>query len=106
MSSIRSEATSLLSHGQSMTARMRRRPLVSWVYSTVYPFDAHIASVWFATQFILWRAKPGAIIVLHDAGACGERTVKTLSSVLPRLRRRCYRIVNLSGLVATANAAS
>ena len=66
---------------------------------SVYPLDAQIPSTTIARSVLLWRARPGAIIVLHDVGARGLRTAKTLSEVLPELERRGYRVVTLSELV-------
>ncbi|MBW2272119.1 MAG: polysaccharide deacetylase family protein [Deltaproteobacteria bacterium] len=66
---------------------------------SIYPLDAHIPSTAFARNLLLWRAQPGAIIVLHDVGKRGLRTADTLSRVLPELTRRGYRVVTLSELV-------
>ncbi len=66
---------------------------------SVYPFDPQIPSSWFSTHYILHNVKPGSIIILHDRGGRGERTVKTLSVVLPELQRRGYQVVTLSELV-------
>jgi peptidoglycan-N-acetylglucosamine deacetylase len=66
---------------------------------SVYPWDATIPSSAFASWHILRNVRPGAIIVLHDAGSRGRRTLNTLSTVLPELRRRGYRVVTLSELV-------
>jgi peptidoglycan/xylan/chitin deacetylase (PgdA/CDA1 family) len=68
---------------------------------SIYPLDSHIPSSWFASRYILWQAKPGSVIVLHDNGARGERTYKTLSIVLPELVERGYSICTLSKLVAS-----
>ena len=67
---------------------------------SVYPFDAAIPSASVAARFVLRHARPGAVIVLHDGGVRGERTVRALREVLPELRRRGYRVVSLSELVA------
>jgi peptidoglycan/xylan/chitin deacetylase (PgdA/CDA1 family) len=67
---------------------------------SVYPFDTTIPSVAFAARHIMWHARPGAVVVLHDGGSRGRRTAKVLSEVLPELRRRGYRVVSLSELVA------
>jgi peptidoglycan-N-acetylglucosamine deacetylase len=69
---------------------------------SVYPFDATIPSVPWAARYILRNAKPGAIVVLHDGGSRGQRTVRILAEVLPELRRRGYRVVSLSELAAGA----
>lgn len=66
---------------------------------SIYPFDSHIPSTWFASRYILWRARPGSVIVLHDCGPRGERTYETLSSVIPELIERGYKIRTLSELV-------
>ncbi|NJL84572.1 MAG: polysaccharide deacetylase family protein [Chloroflexaceae bacterium] len=72
------------------------------VLGSVFPYDTHIPSVWFASRFILARTRPGDILVLHDGGARGDRTAKTLSQILPQLQRRGYEIVSLSTLVDSA----
>ena len=51
-------------------------------------------------SLVLRHARSGDIVVLHDGGARGERTVKTLRAILPELRRRGYRVVSLNELVA------
>jgi len=65
---------------------------------SVYPFDPHVPSVRFATAYILANVRPGAVIVLHEGGGRGRRTVETLRRVLPALRARGYRVVTLSAL--------
>jgi peptidoglycan/xylan/chitin deacetylase (PgdA/CDA1 family) len=65
---------------------------------SIYPFDAQLPSSRLASAFILANARPGAVIVLHDGGARGRRTVATLERVLPELRRRGLRVVSLSEL--------
>jgi peptidoglycan/xylan/chitin deacetylase (PgdA/CDA1 family) len=71
------------------------------VLGSVYPFDSHVPSPWFASHYILWRIRPGSVIVLHDVGPRGERTHETLSNVLPELIERGYRIGTLSELTAS-----
>lgn len=73
---------------------------------SVYPFDAHLPWSAFAQRYILWRVEPGAVIILHDHGARGERTAQTLAAVLPELRARGYRIVSLSELMGLAEQAA
>jgi len=68
---------------------------------SVYPFDANISSLSFAVAFISLNVKPGAIIILHDRGKRGKRTVETLKRVLPKLKRRGYKIVTLTELYQT-----
>lgn len=67
---------------------------------SVYPFDARLRSSWFSAQYVLWNVRSGSVIVLHDYGARGERTVSVLATVLPELDRRGLRVVSLSELVA------
>jgi peptidoglycan/xylan/chitin deacetylase (PgdA/CDA1 family) len=69
---------------------------------SIYPFDATLPSTSFAARYILRNARPGAVVVLHDGGARGQRSAKVLAEVLPALRRRGYRVVSLSELVAAA----
>ena len=66
---------------------------------SVYPLDAHISWSWFARRFILKLTRPGSVIILHDGGARGERTLTTLGKVLPGLIDDGYRLVTLSELV-------
>jgi peptidoglycan/xylan/chitin deacetylase (PgdA/CDA1 family) len=71
---------------------------------SVYPFDPVIRWSWFSRRFILSNTRPGSIIVLHDSGGMGKRTIKTLSKVLPALKKRGLRIVTLSELVDLGQA--
>ncbi len=67
----------------------------------IWPYDTTIPSSTFATQHILANVRPGSIIVLHDygpKGVWGDRTLDTLSQVLPELNRRGYRVVTLTEL--------
>ena len=66
---------------------------------SIYPFDDKVPSSKFASRYVLWRVKPGAIIVLHDNGLRGERTAETLRSILPELKEQGFRITTLSELV-------
>ncbi len=66
---------------------------------SIYPFDAQIPSSRFAAQYIVGRARPGAIIILHDGGERGVRTAAVLRTILPELKRRGLRLVTLTELV-------
>ena len=66
---------------------------------SVYPFDPQIPSARFAARYVLANVRPGSIIVLHDYGTRGERTILALSTILPELRDRGWRVVTLSELV-------
>jgi peptidoglycan/xylan/chitin deacetylase (PgdA/CDA1 family) len=68
------------------------------VLGSVYPLDVAIPSSSFAAKFILWNIKPGAIIILHDRGKRGKRTIQTLKRILPELNRQGYKIVSLAEL--------
>jgi peptidoglycan/xylan/chitin deacetylase (PgdA/CDA1 family) len=76
------------------------------VLGSIYPFDSHIPSSWFASRYIVWRADPGDVIILHDYGARGKRTVETLNYCLPRLKERGYTIVTLGELYTAGQSAS
>lgn len=65
---------------------------------SAFPFDTHVHSSRFATWYVLGNARPGTIIVLHDGGDRGERTVATLEKLLPALQEQGYRVMSLSQL--------
>ena len=88
-------------YSQTMIAIMARQHY-RCALGSVYPYDAAIPSVTWARWHILRNAGPGAIIVLHDGGARGGRTLQVLRSVLPELQRRGFRVVTLSELAAAA----
>ena len=66
---------------------------------SIYPYDGTIASAPYAIWLILRRVEPGSVVVLHDGGARGRRTVAVLEEVLPRLGARGLQVVTLSELV-------
>jgi peptidoglycan/xylan/chitin deacetylase (PgdA/CDA1 family) len=72
------------------------------VLGSVYPLDAALPWASFAARFVRQHARPGAVVVLHDGGGRGKRTAQVLRDVLPELRRRGYRVVSLTELVAAA----
>jgi peptidoglycan/xylan/chitin deacetylase (PgdA/CDA1 family) len=72
---------------------------------SVYPFDPHIRWSWFSRHFILSTVEEGSVVILHDWGSRGRRTVKTLSNLLPELRKRGLRVVTLSELEGLRGAA-
>jgi peptidoglycan/xylan/chitin deacetylase (PgdA/CDA1 family) len=67
---------------------------------SIYPYDAHHPSARLSAAYVLSNIQPGAVIVLHDGGSRGRRTVEVLRRVLPALRARGYRVVSLSELAA------
>ncbi len=68
------------------------------VVGSVYPYDAQLHSVEFATGYILGNAQPGSIIVLHDGCCDREGTVDILRRILPALQKRGYHFATLSEL--------
>ena len=69
------------------------------VLGSTFPYDTHIHSSRFASEFILRTVQPGDIIVLHDGEERGLRTAKTLATVLPELQKRGYKVTTLSELM-------
>lgn len=63
---------------------------------SVYPYDAWVPSTRFSVRYVLRRVEAGSIIVLHDHGGRGRRTAAALTTILPELRRRGFRVVTLS----------
>ena len=72
------------------------------VLGNVYPLDAQFPWSWIARQVILALAEPGDIIILHEGKGRGERTLKTLSAVLPAFRKAGLRVVTLTELESAA----
>jgi len=70
---------------------------------SVYPFDPQIPSSWFIKRHVLRGVQAGSIIVLHDHGARGERTIAVLGAILPELKRRGFHVVTLSELYRGSN---
>ena len=48
---------------------------------------------------VLRGAAPGAIVLMHDGGGDRAQTVTALSRLIPRLRRRHYRLVTVRRLL-------
>jgi peptidoglycan-N-acetylglucosamine deacetylase len=80
-----------------MVATMRRHGY-RCALGSIYPFDPHHAWPAASARVILRAVHPGAIIILHDGGARGERTARVLERVLPELAGRGYRVVTLTEL--------
>lgn len=74
------------------------------VLGSIYPFDAQVPSSQFASRYVLWRVKPGAIILLHDNDDRGERTVETLNIILPELHQQGFQVTTVSELVVSAES--
>lgn len=72
------------------------------VLADVFPWDHWVTSTWLKAAYILYSTRPGSIIVLHDYGERGLRTLETLQCVLPKLSVNGYRVVSLSELARHA----
>jgi peptidoglycan/xylan/chitin deacetylase (PgdA/CDA1 family) len=82
---------------QTMVATMTRQGY-RCALGSVYSYDATIPWVAFSVWYIRRNVRPGAILVLHDGGARGERTIRVLRAVLPYLQSQGFRVVSLSEL--------
>ncbi len=93
------------------------RPGVGWCTPEMqqivakYHYKTVLGSVWpydtlpginseFTTKFIAENIRPGSIIILHDGGQRGDRTVATLQKMLKKLTDEGYQFVTLSELNA------
>jgi peptidoglycan-N-acetylglucosamine deacetylase len=85
-------------YSQSML-RVMQRQRYGCALGSVYPLDAAIPSSAWASSYILRHVRPGAVVILHDGGSRGQRTVRVLAKVLPELRRRGFRVVTLNELL-------
>ena len=65
---------------------------------SVYPLDPHVPWPRVTAAYVLANTVPGAVIVLHEGGERGRRTIRILARVLPSLRAWGYRVVTLSEL--------
>jgi len=70
---------------------------------SIYPYDPQIGLAWYSAKYVLWKTKPGAVIVLHDYQKRGQRTIEALKLILPELAERGYRVVTLTDLVSMQN---
>lgn len=69
------------------------------VLGSIYPYDPQLGAAWFSARYVLLKARPGAIVVLHDHGRRGERTASALEVILPILRQRGYDVTTVSELM-------
>jgi peptidoglycan/xylan/chitin deacetylase (PgdA/CDA1 family) len=69
---------------------------------SVYSYDTTIPWVAYSVWYIRRNIRPGAILVLHDGGGRGERTIRILRAVLPYLQSQGFRVVSLSELAGEA----
>lgn len=73
-------------------------PAIQWSIVTGDPAKAQSADA--IAQAILGRVEPGAVVVAHANGR-GWHTAEALRTVVPELRRRGYRFVTVSELLAS-----
>jgi peptidoglycan-N-acetylglucosamine deacetylase len=81
------------------TLALLRRYRMLMVLWTVDTGDYRRPGVNAIVKAALAGARPGAIILLHDAGGDRSQTVKALPRILARLRRRGYRLVTVPRLL-------
>lgn len=81
---------------RAMVARLGYRLALG----SIYPHDPQIPYWWLNAWHILSMARDGGIIVCHDRRSW---TVPMLRKVLPELRRRGYKVVTISELLAAAS---
>jgi len=71
------------------------------VLGSIFPWDTFHPPVAWMAWFVLSNAHPGAILVLHDRPDTLPATMEVLRRVVPALRHRGYRFVNLDRLLNT-----
>jgi peptidoglycan/xylan/chitin deacetylase (PgdA/CDA1 family) len=74
--------------------------------ASVAPLDTVIHNPARMAGFVNRMVEPGSVVVLHDVGERGRRTVETLKLLLPKLKDRGYAVVSLSRLDALAEQAT
>lgn len=74
--------------------------------ASVFPVDTLIDTPASVAGFDASMIQRGSIIVLHDRGARGQRTVQTLDLLLPRLQQRGYQVSSIGALEAAERSAS
>jgi peptidoglycan/xylan/chitin deacetylase (PgdA/CDA1 family) len=70
--------------------------------ASVPPIDIVLADATRMAALVDWMVKPGSVVVLHDVGERGRRTVETLEILLPRLQGRGLAVTSLHELEALA----
>jgi peptidoglycan-N-acetylglucosamine deacetylase len=81
------------------TLKLLRRYRMLMVLWTVDTNDYRRPGVKAIVKAALSGAKPGAIILLHDAGGDRSQTVAALPKIIAGLRRRHYRLVTVPRLL-------
>jgi peptidoglycan/xylan/chitin deacetylase (PgdA/CDA1 family) len=77
------------------------------VLGSVYPHDVWVRSDDSVIRDVLRRARPGAIIVLHEGGGRANqpprsRVLRVLDRILPELRAQGFTVTTVSGLLEAA----
>lgn len=86
-------------YNEGMLATMKKHGY-QCALGSIYPYDPQLGLAWFSANYVLWKVKPGAVIVLHDYDTRGHRTAEALEIILPELGKRGYQVVTLSELTA------
>jgi peptidoglycan/xylan/chitin deacetylase (PgdA/CDA1 family) len=120
LSFVRSEIdrTDLLLRGLGVTgdihfrspygAQLFSTPVILWqrgkknILFDVDPRDWEMQDPSVLAGRILDSAKPGSIILLHDGGGDRSGTVRAVEMIIPELKRRDFRFVTVSELLAYA----
>jgi len=75
------------------------KQLVLW---DVNSFDWRGAAADAVARRVLDRARPGSIVLLHEARAGGEVTIEAVRRIVPALRARGFELVTAGELLATS----
>lgn len=70
--------------------------------ASVFPLDTLMANPSRVAAYVRRMVRPGSVIVLHDVGDRGRRSVETLELLLPEFRNDGVKVLSLSGLEALA----
>jgi peptidoglycan/xylan/chitin deacetylase (PgdA/CDA1 family) len=77
-------------------AAAERERTVLW---NVDPRDWARPGVWYIERMVLANARNGAIVILHDGGGVRDETISALSTIIPTLQARGYRLVTIAQLL-------
>lgn len=81
------------------TFRVLRRNRMLMVLWSVDSQDYRRPGVRAIVRRVLTGARPGAIVLMHDAGGARSQTVAALPEIVRKLRRRGYRLVTVPQLL-------
>lgn len=79
--------------------RQAQRQGYRLVLGTVYPFDTAVPWTGLLARFVVARARPGSIVILHDGEGRGTRTAEVLRRALPAVRDRDLRVTTVTELL-------